>query len=213
MGISERFENLKTKVNEYQTLYNALCEDIENLEGEVETIRQSLTELRENKKQVGKANEVIKQLIEEVFNKKIKEYTSLVNRGLQSIFEDRMYEFDVEVDDYGSSKKAKLLYRESKEGGWTNWRNVDEGSGAVRTTIDLISRLYLIKVLGKRRLLVFDESLNAIAGRYRSNVIQFLKELASGMDFDIILVSHNQDIVENVDTVYEVDDGEVSKVQ
>jgi DNA repair exonuclease SbcCD ATPase subunit len=213
VNIQDEFDQLSDKVNEYQTRHQALNEDIDDLHDKRDTIESEIEKLQDKKKHITKANEVIKQLIETVFNQKIEEYKQLINRGLQSIFEDRYYEFDVDVDDYGSSKKAKLLYRENKDGDWTEWRNIDNGSGAVRTVTDMVTRIYLIKILGKRKLLFLDESLNAVAGQYRNNVVEFLNELAESMGFDILIVSHNDDIVEKIDNVYEVDNGHVTKVK
>lgn len=206
-SLKERYQNMMGKKQNLEQQYS-------DNQSKIDELNTIIDEKREQQTNLKKVSNVMKQLVEDRFNQQVKQYKDLIERGLNSIFHDRKYGFKVDVDDYGQGKRADLLYREQKEGEWTEWRPLDSGSGAVRTAVDVISRVFLIKELGKRRFLFFDESLNAIAGKYLDNFIQFLETVCENLRFDVMLISHDQNIIESIpdDSVFEVKDGRVESI-
>lgn len=209
MDIKNRFDTLKERYTEHKNRRNYLQSDINELDEELHELEETIGDLKNDRDTLDRSIEVIKELIENIFHEKVEQYKSLIQRGLDVIFDDRNYDFKVDVDNRGHQKTAKLLYREDD----TEFVNLDDGSGAVRGVVDLLSRIFLIHITGRRKFLILDESLSSIAEEYIGNVVDFLDTLSSEMGFDILAISHAKRLIEKADTVYEVENGNIRSVE
>ena len=86
-----------------------------------------------------------------------------------------------------------------------------EGGGYV-VVVSLVFQLYMICRSGGRRVLFFDEAFTQISTEYFDNFIGFLHRVCHDLNFDILLVTHDQRIeIGNVDSAYRVGDGVAEK--
>lgn len=210
--MKEEFEEFRDNYKRLETTHNNLDNEINDLQQEKETLEEKLNKFMDQKLNLEKSMEVIKELIQEVFNKNIKSYKNLINRGLDTIFYDRDYQFDIDVDNRGSKKTAKLKYRK-KEEEWSDWRDLDDNAGgAIRSVIDLITRIFIIHKTDRRNFVLFDESLTELPDDYVDEVIAFLESLSEQLDFDFLMVSHDPRFINRAEKVYQIEDGEIEKV-
>lgn len=210
----DRFEQINDCYKSFQTTKTNLDETITTKESKLADLNDERSELLEEKENLNKSLEVVKQIIDTVFLQSIETYKGLINDGLNTIFYDRTYRFDIEMDDYGNNKTAELLYSEKVDDEWTDWRDVDTASGgSVRAVIDLITRVFLIKQTGRRKFLCMDESLSMLSDKYVQPVVDFLNNLAEEMDFDFLMVTHDPRFKEHGQNVYRMDKGTVEQVK
>ena len=189
-----------------QTLYKEKKSNLQDLYTKKEEVQDEIKQLEDRSDILNKSIETVKKLIDVLFNSKIEAFEELIQEGLNQIFIDREYQFDINLGSRGSKKTAEFQYKR-KEG---EWQKMDDScGGSVRVVSDLICRIYLISQLEGKRFLMMDEALSELSDEYIEPCIQFIKGLSSKMDFDILLVSHDGRITEHVDQVFYMNKGEI----
>lgn len=196
------------RYRKHQTLWNDNSENLFELQKKREEVVKKIEELNERSQILDKSIETVKKLIDQLFNSKITAFEELIQEGLNQIFSDRTYQFKIDLGSRGSKKTAEFKYkREEKE-----WQKMDGScGGSVRVVADLICRIYLISQLEGKRFLMLDEALSELSDEYIQPCVNFLEGLIEKMDFDILLVSHDDRITEYIDNVFYMDKGEVVK--
>lgn len=194
------------RYKEHKTLFQNNRDSIDQLEEKKEEVQQEIRDLSERSQVLDKSIETVKKLIDQLFNSKINAFEELIQEGLNQIFSDRTYQFKIELGSRGSKKTAEFKYRREEN----EWQKMDGScGGSVRVVADLICRIYLISQLEGKRFLMLDEALSELSDEYIEPCVEFLKGLIDKMDFDILLVSHDDRITDFIDNVYYMDQGEI----
>lgn len=220
MNLDDRIDTLVEKKRSISSKLDVLQDDCNQLEESVEFLKEEIGSLKSRIDTLNKSSEAVKKITEEVFRKKLQKYISLVNDGFETIFYDREMEFDVELDDRGSKKTVTLLYRKKNDdGNWSNWRELDNSSGGnIRAICDILSRIFLIVVNDRQRVLFFDESLRSVTRKYVDSTVEFLDSICERLDFDILFVSHDERFIQALrdldsGSIFEMENGHLEALQ
>lgn len=71
-------------------------------------------------------------------------------------------------------------------------------SGGVVTVISFVFAVYLILKLGCRRLMLWDEAWMAVSSAHYPRFIEFVNQICSDFGFDILLVSHDARLTDDM---------------
>lgn len=71
-------------------------------------------------------------------------------------------------------------------------------SGGVVTVISFVFAVYLILKLGCRRLMLWDEAWMAVSSDHYPRFIEFVNQICSDFGFDILLVSHDARLTDDM---------------
>jgi len=203
--LSKRLQAISDSVNRLDGERDSLVKSIESFVESIAECDSNISTLETDLKVLGTSMEILKEFISILSTYGLSQYTELINRGLKTIFVDRNYEFKIEIDNRGRTKKATMLSRREIDGEWCDWRNIDHANGGtLRAIIDLITRVYLISSMGRRRFIVFDESLSQMSEEYVPNVISFLEVLSKEMGFDILFLSQDPRYIGHANRAYKM---------
>ena len=132
----------------------------------------------------------------------IEQCEKLANSALATIFEtDATLKY--------SSDEGRFII---DEGDYST--DLKEGNGGgYLAVISLVFNLFLLMKLKKRRFLCFDEQFTQISDEYFENFMAFLKVLSKDLNVDILLVTHDKRIEDDmIDHLYVMEDGIACKI-
>lgn len=180
------------------------------LKGRRQEIRRSLAEARSSVRHLSdeidllsQVNEFLRTLIDLEITEGVRSLESLQTEGVKAVFQDQDITVRGEIEVSRGKVNVNLVTKQQKENG-----DVIEGSsldgfgGAVSTVQSILLRLALIFRRGLRPVLFLDETLPAFDDRYVHNMATFLKVLCQRLGVDILLVTHNQALVDAADHAY-----------
>lgn len=194
-------------------------EKLKALRGQVSVVKGRLTEVRRNltiaradvkrlsddTDLLGHVAEVLRALVDAEITDSVKAVEALQTEGVRAVFADQDLEVRAEIEVQRGKVNVSLVTKQRKENG-----DVIEGSsldgfgGAVSTVQSILLRLALIFRRGLRPVLFLDETLPAFDDKYVHNMAAFLKVLCRRLGVDILLVTHNQTLVEAADRAYRI---------
>lgn len=138
------------------------------------------------------AQEVLQQVAETIQERAHRRISMVVSKCLETVFEDP-YEFVIRFEKKRGKTEAVILFlRDGMEidpltasGGGA----VDVAAFALRTACLALSRP------APRKLVVLDEPFKFVSAQYRENVKLMLEKLAEDMGFQIVMVTHINELV------------------
>lgn len=133
----------------------------------------------------------------------IKQAEELANSAISSIFrQDWTVSYDAEASRF-------IL---NKDGFETDL--ADSQGGGLVTVVSTVFSIYLLMKLGKRRFMALDEAWTQVSSEYFPRFMAFVKKMCEDLKLDILLISHDVRITdEMVDHVYEIADGVSKKLK
>jgi DNA repair exonuclease SbcCD ATPase subunit len=135
----------------------------------------------------------------------------LVTQGLQSIF-DPTLSFHIATTVKGKTTTVEFFVKTTLASGSIETPVIDARGGGLVAVISFLLRLTVLLLQRGRgdHLLVLDESFAMVSEDYLDNVGSFLKQLVERTGVQIIMVTHQQTLVEYADVVYRfsLEDGE-----
>lgn len=150
-------------------------------------------------------SELFRRLIDREVTTGVKAVEKLQSEGLQTVFSDQDISAEAEVDVVRGKISVDLTTVHRREDGSVIRGQSTEGFGGSVTTVQsVLLRIIVMIRRGLRPLLLLDEALPAFDADYIVNVGQFLKVLCDRLGIDILLVTHNQALVESVDNAYRI---------
>lgn len=142
-------------------------------------------------------------------NKSRGELEKVVNQALEYIFFDKQYEFKIEMSDERGQKSMDFVILDLSEGGLE--LDVRSGVGAgIRTIISFVIHFYYLLRSDSLLCLFIDEGYSQISTDYIERFFTFIKTLAKKKDFILVLISHDDRIIQYADKYYFVADGRVT---
>lgn len=201
---------LFTQYDEIQKNRNQQDILISNLEGEVRLMVK-------DKKELEKTWTTLRNLLDKFSAQSIGKLAELLNKGVKSIFTDRLYSIKIDISD-SKNKQMKIILCEDIDGeiienNLTDNKAILLNGGGVLVTVSLIFQVYLILHYNKRRVMFVDEGFTQVSTQYIENFFQFLKYLSSEMGFTFLAINHDPRFEQYFDKVYRVNKGEFSLVK
>jgi len=201
--------------------YEPKNSDLNRLEGEINRLRDVIKDIEEKLQKLRSIEEEKNRLekIREIFDKLtdlmkrdgviVRKMTYMLREALEKEINDILSEigrsFRVSVDD---EFDINIIY------GTDLVRPVDNLSGGEKTMLSIAMRLALAKVLTGRipRFMILDEPTQNLDKDMRVMIFDIIKTISGGMD-QVIVVTHDEDIIEKADHVIKVvNDGGISRV-
>lgn len=158
--------------------------------------------LRLQRETLDKVSALFRALIDEEVNDGVASIEHLQTEGLRAVFNDQDLSVKAEVSESRGKISVDLTTIQNKDGEITEAHSLDAFGGAVTTVQSVLMRVGVIMTQGMRPLILLDESLPAFDDNYVHNMVQFLSDLCDRLKFDILLVTHNQSIVESAHKAY-----------
>lgn len=175
--------SLLTRAKDLQTEVTSLSEMVEDLD-RVTLLLNSMGEDRQQKAQ---------QTIEE-----------LVTRGLQTIFDETL-SFHIVQTTRGKTVQVDFIVRTTLHGRAIETPVLDARGGGLAATIGFLLRLVvLLLTRGQRQdtLIVLDETFAHVSAEYLPAVSAFVREVVDKTGVQIIMVTHQEELMEGADQVY-----------
>lgn len=148
---------------------------------------------------------VIRRLVDGEITDGVKAIEVLQTEGLRSVFHDQDLRVRAEIGVVRGKVSVDLLTSHRREDGTiVKAPALDAFGGAVTTIQSVLLRLSLIFRRGLRPVLFLDETLPAIDERYIHRTATFLKALCERLDVGILVVTHNQALLDASDCAYRI---------
>ncbi len=199
-----------------EALLNAKLEGLKVLRDQINLKRSALTQqegrytstlgsIELDKKSI----EVVKVITEHLSSSGIRHIQGMVSRGLQVIFTDDRYEFEMEVMERGTSKTVEFHIVDSRG----NRTPLDKCGGGLIVMSSFLLRVYLIIKLKLMRFIVLDEAFIQVSAEYTEGLMSFLHTLVDEADFRFLWASHSQNYIDGADHIFKIEHGKVSRVE
>jgi hypothetical protein len=158
-----------------------------------------------------------KLILEELTNSSKAQLENFLTYALQNIFIDRNYEVKLVLKE--DTKKPGLELTLVEDG--IEQEITDAVGGGILSTLGLLLQIYYIEVYDLNRTMFIDEGLKEVSTgntisadkdlpiNYLKNILKFLKWLSDEKDYRFIIVTHDNQVREFADYIYEVKKGEV----
>ena len=191
-NLSSRVLNISKKVEALHVKREVLLDNISSTKKSVDNIRYDIS-LNQ------KASEFFKHLLDDMLKENIGSISDLVTNALKHIIYDQDLEFKI-IQEFKSNKIAMKFVL--KEGG-IEADPMSSFGGGPAVISSFILRLAVMAKLNMTNLLILDESMAALANRYVPNAANFMRQLSEDTGINILMVTHNNEFMENAHTSYE----------
>lgn len=146
---------------------------------------------------------LFQQLIDREVTSGVEAVEALQTEGLRAVFDDQDLQVRSSVDIQRGKVSVDLVTVEKHaDGHEVEGLGGDAFGGAVTTVESVLLRVIILMRRGLRPLLLLDESLPAFDPNYVLNMGRFLSALCKRVKMDVLLVTHNQALVEAADNAY-----------
>lgn len=192
MNISD----LKTEVSNLKTSLDSLNGKIAFIKESIDKNTIMIQSLENNKLQYVKAVELLTMVQKVTREKTCNQFETLVTQCLQYIFQENHQC----VLEFGKRGNLPELDIKLKKSGHTEPINIVDGNGG--GIVDLVAlslRLVLLEISKNKGFLVLDESLKHLSAEYRVAAFQFLKDINSKLERQIIFVTHIPEFIESAE--------------
>ncbi len=175
----------------------------ENLESQIQSTNASIQSLSNEIETLDLVGEVFRQLVDAEVTSSVKAVEELLTEALRAVFTDQDLRVTTNITMNRGKVSVELLTIQDHGGGLVVEGSSSDGfGGAVTTVQSIILRIFVTLKREMRPLLLLDESLPAFDITYVHNMGQFLSTLCSRLGIDILLVTHNQALVDASDKAY-----------
>lgn len=156
-----------------------------------------------------KSVEVLKTIIEKMSQDHLHHLTDLLTYGLQTIFYDRSYSVELEVEDKRNSNSAQIFLVETSPEWESPLRSSLEDStgGSIRTVIGFILQIFYIGYFGLAPLMFIDEAFGSLSKDYIPTLVEFMSILSERKGFSFVMITHDTRIIPYASKVYDISDG------
>jgi DNA repair exonuclease SbcCD ATPase subunit len=190
--LRNKYQKLVGKRDSLQDRLSQILSQISSLENEIDTLDY--------------VSSVFRQLLDREVVSSVQSVERLLTEALQAVFTDQDLKVESEVGESRGKVSVNLTTVQDHGGGVIVGGDTTEGfGGAVCTVQSAILRIFVTLNRGLRPLLLMDESLPAFDNNYVQNMGKFLSLLCERLDLDILLVTHNQSLVDSADRAYRID--------
>ncbi len=178
----------------------------EGLESQLSTTSASITNLSNEIETLDLVGTVFRQLLDAEVVSSIKSVEELLSEALQAVFTDQDLRVKANVSlNRGKVSVELLTVQDHGKGVVIEGASSDGFGGAVTTVQSTVLRILVTLKRGMRPLLMLDESLPAFDSNYVHNMGKFLSTLCHRLGIDILLVTHNQALVDAGDKAYVIE--------
>lgn len=202
--------SLTNRILESKISLENKLEDIKKYENLLEIKIKELNALKEEQKILTEMRDCLLKTKEELRRKSIIFVEQIVTWGLREIFLDPTIEFKIEIEYRRNKPELNFLIKDSKTNEFLDV--VDGEAGGVKDVIGVMLRFALILINSKNNFpIILDEVGKHISREYQKRFALFLRKFAEKFQRQIILVSHQNEIIDEAHLVlkFQVENGRV----
>lgn len=181
-------------MNEYRRKLDSLLTEYQLVNRAVKVEKTALLLAKSRVEDVIYAQQLVQAVAEEVQNQAHRQISSVVSRCLATVFGDEAYQFRIRFSQKRGKTEAELVFvRDGKEID----DPLDATGGGVIDVCAFALRLACLVLARprRRRLLVLDEPFRFVSRDFIPAVRQLLEMLTKEMSLQIVMVTHNQNLV------------------
>lgn len=189
---------------------------LDNYIADKERLIKKRNEIQERKEQFDNLIFTCKLILEKItFNSKYK-LEQFLTYAFQNIFTDRQYAIELVLKE--DTKKPGLELTLVEDG--KKQEITESVGGGIISTLGLLLQIYYIEAYNLNKTMFIDEGLKEVSNEktvyndtntsYLKNILTFMKWLADEKQYKFVIVTHDPQIKEFADKVYEVKKGSVN---
>lgn len=191
---------VEAKANKALGLRDALDQQISENQDQIE-------ELENEEELLDLVANLIRRLIDAEVTDGVKAVEKLQTEGLQEIFYDQELSVRAEVEESRGKVSVSLFtQRRLKDGTLVEGIADQSFGGSVLTMQSILMRATVIFRRNMRPVLFLDETLAAVSNKYLDRAAKFLSKLCDRLGLDILLISHDEALINAADHAYVVSD-------
>ena len=150
---------------------------------------------------------LLKNLIQTMATEHINEVADFINEGLKTIFYDKEYKIEIEIEDKRNLKQANLYLIEKNGDDILKSSLKDSVGGGVLVTIGFLLQVFSIQYHGLSPIIFLDEAFTQLSDKYIIYLKMFIEDLAKRLEFIFVLITHDERLMHNAAKTYEVEGG------
>lgn len=150
---------------------------------------------------------LLKNLIQTMATEHINEVANFINEGLKTIFYDKEYKIEIEIEDKRNLKQANLYLIEKNGDDILKSSLKDSVGGGVLVTIGFLLQVFYIQYHGLSPIIFLDEAFTQLSDKYIIYLKMFIEDLAKRLGFIFVLITHDERLMHNAAKTYEVEGG------
>lgn len=149
---------------------------------------------------LGKIETSLSWMVDKVYGGAIETMQGILNYGMRATYERELI-IRVSRDIAATGPRLTITV---DDGEAKMMNPISSHGGGVVAILDFLVRMSAIMASGKRRLMVLDEPFAAVSKNIQPLLSDLIRELVDRLDFQIILVTHQEDLAEAADLVHRV---------
>jgi len=177
----------------------------DSLKARLSTVTVDIIQLEADEETLGLVAEMFRQMIDQEVTLGVQAVERLQTEGLQAVFNDQDLSVKAQVETSRGKVVVDLITKQRYPDGMeVEGLSSDSFGGSVATVQSVLLRLIIILRRGLYPFIGLDEALPAFDDNYIANMGQFLSALCSRLGLDILLVTHNPELVGAADRAYRI---------
>jgi DNA repair exonuclease SbcCD ATPase subunit len=152
---------------------------------------------------LAKVGELLRLLVDRLVSEQRKVVEGLVSEGLQTVFHDQDLGFEADVTQRAGRVEIDLFLRRGNDATAVRGHPLESFGGGPTSITALILRVLVLRRLGRKPILLLDETLAAVSDEYVDATGRLLQRICASMGIDVVLVTHKQAFLEHADVAYQ----------
>lgn len=174
----------------------------------IEDVTKDNDKLKEQINLLTESLEVVKVCINKLSEGHISHLQDLVNSMLSTVFYDKKYSIDMQLNDTKNGKVLDLYLVDSTlSQDDPVVTELSSNGGGLQTVVGFVLQIYFIIYFKQERILFLDEALSAVSSEYIPTLVDFMKGLVDKYQFRFVAIFHDTRFSEYADTIYQVSNG------
>jgi ABC-type glutathione transport system ATPase component len=168
-----------------------------------ESLRQRLTTLSQSEKDLEESRLIIQTVAKETQSQLQYHVSELVTLGLEAVFPDP-YSLNLEFELKRGKSEAVLSFTRDGEESKVHPLSASGGGAVDVAAFGLRVALWSLRRPRSRKSIILDEPFRFLSRDLQPRASNMLKEISDKLGLQFIIVSHEEDLVENADRVFVV---------
>ena len=195
-------EQTETAIKQKRDEFNRRLGEAQSINAHKKETEANIESLKSTIETLGKVAFVLHSLANAVQEKFLNGIENLVSEGLSAVFEEPI---KFKITPTVRNKQVNLDFTILNEDG-TETDLMDARGGGLVCLTGVLLRIIMARLMASkvRQVIVLDEPLGMLSSGYQPQAGELLKRLATELNMQLIMVTHNPEIIEHADKVYKL---------
>lgn len=212
MELTLYYNNLKNTAISINSDISASKRKLNGSRTELNLLEDEIADLKNNGEIQQSSIEILKKIVENMSKEHINQIEDLLTYGLQTIFYDRDYEIEIQVEDKRNNNYAEifLIERVTNDNVLRTSFNNSRLGGGIRTVVGFLLQVFYIGYFNLNPIIFCDEAFSQISDDYLDGFMEFINHLSDKKGFKIVLITHDDRLKEYARMFYRIELGQVT---